>query len=69
MNDGRCVSIDDLRALVRRHAADEADAWLDAWLRTWVPALAARPVDLLSTDDGRERVLLVLRQGLTGVYA
>lgn len=63
------ASIEDIRAVVRHHATREADEWLDDWLRTWVPALQAKPIDLLESEEGRQRVLSVLQQSIHGVYA
>lgn len=65
------VTLQDIRAFARAHSSQLAasDDWLDRWSNEWVPALQARPVDLLETPEGRERVLRTLQRAVYGVFA
>lgn len=46
----------------------DAEAWLGDWVLARVPALRARPVDLLRTEEGVAEVVRVLRAMRYGVY-
>lgn len=71
MEEHQEVTLEHIRAFARAHSAstsDVVDASLDRWLNEWVPALQARPIDLMNTNDGRRRVLQVMQCGAYGVY-
>ncbi len=71
MDKASGVTMEEIRAFARAHSErpGASDDWLDRWLNDWVPALQARPVDLLETPEGRERVLRTLQRAMYGVFA
>jgi uncharacterized protein (DUF2384 family) len=47
----------------------DAAAWVSRWVNEPVPALGARPIDLLDTMEGQTLVSATLAQMQSGAYA
>lgn len=47
----------------------DAEAWITNWIEQPVPALGARPVDLLSSEEGLAKVSAILAQAQAGAFA
>jgi hypothetical protein len=70
------INVDDLIAQVQRMMEEcgnpedfDARQWFNNWAETYVPALAARPRDLLQTKEGRQLVSHILAMMQSGTYA
>lgn len=67
------ATLAQLAAMARAMAGDalafDAEAWVRVWIETPVPALGGRrPVEVLSTPDGRDTVFGVLGAMESGAF-